>query len=58
MSDVKIQALDNGPFMVTGKVELLAGDGKKIDTKEEECFLCRCGLSENQPYHRCSSGQI
>jgi CDGSH-type Zn-finger protein len=49
MADVKIQALDNGPYMITGKVDILDGVGKSMETKEE-CFLCRCGKSDNQPF--------
>lgn len=46
---VKIQALDNGPYLVSGEVEVMDGEGKVLD-KHESCHLCRCGLSENQPY--------
>lgn len=49
MANVKIQALDNGPFMVNGEVDIADGQGKIIETKQE-CYLCRCGLSTNQPY--------
>lgn len=49
MSKVSIQALDNGPYVVNGQVELVDGEGKVIETKEQ-CYLCRCGLSATQPY--------
>jgi CDGSH-type Zn-finger protein len=49
MPNVKIQALDNGPFMVNGEVDVADGQGKIMETKTE-CYLCRCGLSTNQPY--------
>lgn len=49
MANVKIQALDNGPFMVSGEVDVVDGQGKVMETKQE-CYLCRCGLSSNQPY--------
>ena len=50
MSKIRIQALDNGPFMFSGgEVEITDGEGKVIETKEE-CYLCRCGLSDKQPY--------
>lgn len=55
MSKVKIQVLDNGPYMVKGEVEILDGEGKLLETKQE-CYLCRCGLSQNQPY--CSGAHI
>lgn len=46
---VKIQPLDNGPFLVSGDVEIIDGEGKVLE-KHESCHLCRCGLSDNQPY--------
>ncbi|MGE5449784.1 MAG: CDGSH iron-sulfur domain-containing protein [Methanomassiliicoccales archaeon] len=49
MADVKIQSLDNGPFMVNGGAQLVDGQGNVMASKEE-CYLCRCGLSTNQPY--------
>ena len=49
MSHVKIQALDNGPFMVSGDVEIVDGEGKAME-KHDQCYLCRCGLSDKQPY--------
>jgi CDGSH-type Zn-finger protein len=50
MANVKIQALDNGPFLVSGKVEVVDGKGEVMEVHEEGCHLCRCGLSKNQPY--------
>ena len=49
MATVKIQPLDSAPFLVNGEIELLDGEGKKIETTEET-YLCRCGLSTNQPF--------
>jgi Uncharacterized conserved protein len=49
MTDVKIQARDNGPLMVDGEVELVDGQGNVMETKKQ-CYLCRCGLSTNAPY--------
>ena len=49
LANVKIQALDNGPFLVNGEIELVDGEGKKIET-HEETYLCRCGLSGNAPF--------
>lgn len=47
MADIKV--LDDGPFQVSGGVTLVDGEGTTIDTKEQ-VYLCRCGLSANQPY--------
>ena len=49
MATVKIQPLDNGPFLVDGEINLVDGEGKQIETKEQN-YLCRCGLSTNQPF--------
>lgn len=49
MAEVKINVLDDGPFLVKGKVEVVDGQGKTLDI-QDECYLCRCGLSTNQPY--------
>ncbi|MDF2945614.1 MAG: zinc finger CDGSH-type domain protein [Bacillales bacterium] len=49
MSNMKIQAMDNGPLVVSGQAELLDGEGILMETNEE-CYLCRCGLSNNTPY--------
>jgi CDGSH-type Zn-finger protein len=49
MAKVKIQALDNAPFLVQGEIELVDGVGKTIPTTEET-YLCRCGLSKNAPF--------
>jgi CDGSH-type Zn-finger protein len=47
MANIKI--MDNGPLFVSGNVELLDGDGNKMETKEQYA-LCRCGLSTNMPF--------
>jgi CDGSH iron-sulfur domain-containing protein 3 len=49
MSDVKIQAADNGPLIVNGEIELVDGEGNKIVTKTTT-YLCRCGLSTKKPF--------
>lgn len=49
MAKVKIQALDNAPFLVLGEIELTDGAGNPIQTTEET-HLCRCGLSKNAPF--------
>lgn len=49
MANVKIQVLDDAPYIVKGEVELIDGEGKTIETASE-LHLCRCGLSKNMPY--------
>ncbi len=49
MDTVKIQAMKNGPFIVSGEVEILDSQGEKMDTKNKnKALLCRCGQSLNK----------
>lgn len=50
MSDVQITPTENGPYKVTGPVELRAPDGTPIKAPGETIFLCRCGGSTNKPF--------
>jgi len=47
MAEIKI--LDDGPLLVSGEINLLDGEGNKLETKNQ-IYLCRCGLSDNKPY--------
>ncbi|KZZ86172.1 MULTISPECIES: CDGSH iron-sulfur domain-containing protein [Bacillaceae] len=49
MSKVQIKILDNGPFRVTGDVELVDAEGNVYPAKPA-FSLCRCGQSQNMPY--------
>ncbi len=49
MSEVKITANKNGPYLVQGDVELVGMDGEELDHKENFA-LCRCGQSSNKPF--------
>ena len=49
MSDVKIVPAENGPYVVSGSVTLMAPDGRVIE-HEAEMALCRCGQSNNKPF--------
>ncbi len=49
MADVTITVTRNGPYMVTGAVELRDADGKPYAVKET-FWLCRCGASTNKPF--------
>ncbi|MFY0781306.1 CDGSH iron-sulfur domain-containing protein [Peribacillus simplex] len=44
-----IKVNDNGSLRVSGNVELVDGEGNKIE-KKESFSLCRCGLSDNKPF--------
>jgi len=50
MSKIKIQTIKNGPLKVSGGVELVDGEGKKIKTEGKDIWFCRCGQSKNKPF--------
>jgi CDGSH-type Zn-finger protein len=49
MADAKILILKNGPYVITGMVELKDADGKSYPS-QERMALCRCGASTNKPF--------
>ncbi|AUH34551.1 CDGSH iron-sulfur domain-containing protein [Paracoccus tegillarcae] len=44
-----IKPTKNGPLMVSGNLEIIAGSGRPVATGTK-FFLCRCGHSKNKPY--------
>jgi len=51
MSDVKITAMPNGPYVVEGLVQLVDGRGQVVDVSTRpRVALCRCGQSANKPF--------
>ena len=49
MPDVKVEISENGPYVVSGSVNLMAPDGRVIE-HDEKMALCRCGQSNNKPF--------
>src|SRR3954451_17763824 len=49
MAHVKIETIKNGPYIVTGEVELIDSDGNKFP-QEKRMALCRCGASTQKPF--------
>ena len=45
-----IRATKNGPYEVTGSVELMDFEGAKYTLEEDPIYLCRCGHSANKPF--------
>ena len=45
---VTIETIKNGPYIVTGEVELKDSDGNKFPV-EKRMALCRCGASTEKP---------
>lgn len=44
-----IKVRKNGPYLVTGEVELTDHEGNTFEVKENFA-LCRCGHSANKPF--------
>jgi 3-phenylpropionate/trans-cinnamate dioxygenase ferredoxin subunit len=49
MADVTIEARPNGPYVVTGTVELRDTSGTVLPT-QVRTVLCRCGASTKKPF--------
>jgi len=47
---VRISAYDDGPFLVTGAVEITDAAGKSFPVRKETVALCRCGASAGKPF--------
>jgi CDGSH-type Zn-finger protein len=49
MADVVIKVSNNGPYVVSGVVEVRDADGG-VYTVKQSFALCRCGGSSNKPF--------
>lgn len=49
MSKTIVKILDNGPYIVTGEVEIVDQNDQVI-IAPENIALCRCGKSTNMPF--------
>lgn len=50
MADVQVAPTRNGPYKVTGPIELIDTDGNPIPVPGHTVFLCRCGGSTTKPF--------
>jgi 3-phenylpropionate/trans-cinnamate dioxygenase ferredoxin subunit len=51
MSDVTIKIRPNGPYLVTGPIDLTDADGNPVSTGGKDTVaLCRCGASVSKPF--------
>ena len=51
MTDVRIDVTTNGPYKVTGPIQLFDAEGSPVSVAEgRSVFLCRCGGSTNKPF--------
>lgn len=46
---VLIEPIKDGPLHIRGNLELISGTGRTVN-RVTECWLCRCGHSQNKPY--------
>jgi uncharacterized Fe-S cluster protein YjdI len=44
-----VEVTPGGPLIIRGSVEVRHPDGR-VEHKERQCALCRCGASANKPY--------
>jgi 3-phenylpropionate/trans-cinnamate dioxygenase ferredoxin subunit len=49
MAGVTIEATPDGPYAITGSVELRDTNGNVLPTRNK-IWLCRCGASTNKPF--------
>jgi CDGSH-type Zn-finger protein len=49
MPELKIKALENGPWMVPGPAECLMAQAQQT-LSGEIVYLCRCGASSKKPF--------
>ena len=51
MSDITIEARDNGPYLITGPVRVFDQSGAEFERPAGSAIaLCRCGQSSNKPF--------
>ena len=48
-TDTKVEALENGPLLIYGTLQITNSDGSK-EIKNKTTAFCRCGASQNKPY--------
>ncbi len=47
---LKINALDNGPYLVKGAVVVVDAEGNRFPSDRQTIALCRCGASTTKPF--------
>jgi CDGSH-type Zn-finger protein len=47
---VVIKVRDDGPYKVTGLVELVDAEGNRFELPDGPFVLCRCGHSQSKPF--------
>ena len=47
---MQVVPTDDGPYEVTGAVEIVDAEGNAIPVEGRTVFLCRCGGSASKPF--------
>jgi CDGSH-type Zn-finger protein len=50
MTPARITPLPDGPYEVTGPLEIARHDGESLEPPASKLYLCRCGRSANKPF--------
>lgn len=50
MTSARLIPLPDGPYEVTGPLEIVRRDGERIEPPASTVYLCRCGRSANKPF--------
>ena len=50
MTPARLIPLPDGPYEVTGPLEIARQGGDPIETPASKVYLCRCGRSANKPF--------
>ncbi len=45
-----VEVSKDGPYQVTGDIEIVGHKNRAKEVSEEHCTLCRCGSSKNKPF--------
>ena len=50
MTPARLIPLPDGPYEVTGPLEIARQDGERIETSASKVYLSRCGGSASKPF--------
>lgn len=50
MVKIRITPLPNGPYLVSGPIDLVDSEGKEFPLQGEKAYLYRCGASAKKPF--------
>jgi len=50
VADVSIKTVKNGPYEVSGAIQLVDAKRGEFKLSEDPIYLCRCGQSKTRPF--------